>query len=596
LHQYDDQEDYSRYFRRSRRLGNIATQDGDDQGYIHTNDDDLDDAHLYPFDEFKASHKAMVAFLAWGVLNDEPSVKLALASEMRDDWIAAIKIEVNNLLETGAIVRADYGDRSPTDQTIFFTMRLKVKRYADGHRDKLKARGCAMGNLLSKMPDFEKYSPTVSSIVAAAVLAIATFFRMKTCTVDTVSAYLMQAYKENPALFIKFPRNVALAADLDPDVLYRIRKYLYGLPDSGRAYYLAYSAHLIDGGYTRSHYDPCLFFKFVGPNIIIVSIHVDDTFLAASNQRLIEEFKNHLKTKFTITFNDKVHTYLGVQHTLQLDGSLKLNQLKLMTELFDKLDISTETSQSTPSVEHPPKVKDPEQLCDPTEYKSIVGIMLFLLKSRPDMAYVVSDAATRSSKATNKDRGALQVAGQYLYNTRKLGLTLPAGAEPYSRILKLTCWVDASYLTHSNSKSHTGYCFSLGSIGMFYSKSSVQQLIATSSTHAEMRALFTAVKDIIFLMGLFTELGYQVQLPIEIHEDNAACVILSSQDFGPSKNVKHFIMLVSYVREQVHLGYVKICDIDTDKNISDILTKDLFNFPTFDKHRAALLGALQDRR
>jgi hypothetical protein len=101
-----------------------------------------------------------------------------------------------------------------------------------------------------------------------------------------------------------------------------------------------------------------------------------------------------------------------------------------------------------------------------------------------------------------------------------------------------TCWVDANYLTYLPSgKSHTGFCFSLGKQGMFYSKSSVQQLVATSSTHAKMRALFTAVEEIAFLIGLSEELGFTVKQPVNAYEDNNSCVILSNQEIGSNKKV-----------------------------------------------------------
>jgi hypothetical protein len=126
-----------------------------------------------------------------------------------------------------------------------------------------------MGNMLTKMPEFDKYSPTVSPIVATAVMAIAT------CTVDTVSAYLMQAYKDDPPLWIKFPVNIAIGAGLDPAVIYRIRKYLYGLLDAGRAYFIAYSTQLLSGRYVMSTFYPCLFFRKGG--IIIFSHFQSET-------------------------------------------------------------------------------------------------------------------------------------------------------------------------------------------------------------------------------------------------------------------------------------------------------------------------------
>ena len=76
-----------------------------------------------------------------------------------------------------------------------------------------------------------------------------------------------------------------------------------------------------------------------------------------------------------------------------------------------------------------------------------------------------------------------------------IGLILKAG-EP-NRDLILKCYVDASYLTHPDSESHHGYC--IGGIGSFYSKSSKQQLISTSSTQSEVRALQSLVIDISLL-------------------------------------------------------------------------------------------------
>ena len=555
-----------------------------------TTDDDLDDPYLYPYDDHCHHHRLLVAHIVKELLSDEPTVKKALLSSMRDDWITAIKAEVLNLIETGTIKQAMKSDIKPGDQLIYFTMKLKVKRYADGQVERLKARGCAMGNMLSQMPGMQNYSPTVSAIVAAACLAMATFFHLSTCTVDTVSAYLMQAYKEEPALFIKFPMNVCIAADLDPDIIYRIYKYVYGLPDAGRAYYIALSNHLTAGGYIRSNFDPCLFYKFVGKDLIILSIHVDDTFVAASIQQLIEEFKDYLRLKFQITFKDIIHTYLGVQHTLLDTNQLQLTQTKLLNQLFEELGISSETSQQTAAIENS-KVVDPDGLYPGENYRQIVGLILYCLHSRPDCSFIVSEAATHNTKPTNSNFNELLNATQYLYNTKDLGLTLPTNGNFYDKSITITCWVDASYLTHpTTAKSHTGYCFSLGRYGMFYSKSSVQQLVATSSTHAEMRALFTAVKDLVFLIGLFEELGFTVTLPVTVYEDNNACVILANQEIGPNKKIRHFLMIVEYCRQQVYLGNIRVEHIDTEENIADILTKNIYNTKLFQKHRDQLLG------
>jgi len=79
---------------------------------------------------------------------------------------------------------------------------------------------------------------------------------------DVVGAYLYQDYpSDKEPLYLTLPPAVAKTMNLPVGATYRIKKYLYGLPDAGLAYYPAYSAHLIAGGFQRTVSDPCLFVK-----------------------------------------------------------------------------------------------------------------------------------------------------------------------------------------------------------------------------------------------------------------------------------------------------------------------------------------------
>ena len=81
-------------------------------------------------------------------------------------------------------------------------------------------------------------SPTIGALTNS----IAVINRMCVRIIDTVEAYLYQTYPTTlPAIFIKMPVKVMEALHIPFDVVHRIEKYIYGLPDSGRAYYQAYS-------------------------------------------------------------------------------------------------------------------------------------------------------------------------------------------------------------------------------------------------------------------------------------------------------------------------------------------------------------------
>ena len=153
--------------------------------------------------------------------------------------------------------------------------------------------------------------------------------------------------------------------------------------------------------------------------------------------------------------------------------------------------------------------------------------------------------------------------------------------------------MDASYLTHPDSKSHTGYCLSFGEIGTFYSKSQKQSAVATSSTHAEGRTLYSLVIDIVYLIYLCEELGRPIDLPAIVTEDNQPIIDVSSDMSKRTRKCKHFLMILNYVREQVELGFIELRKIGTKENFIDVLTKIVIG-RQFHLQAAALRGDYPD--
>ena len=85
--------------------------------------------------------------------------------------------------------------------------------------------------------------------------------RMHIQMIDTKAAYLCQKYPDDATpLYVKLPKRVALALNLNPDQTYRVKRFMYGLPDAGRAYYDAYCEHLTENGFTRAVSYLCYFF------------------------------------------------------------------------------------------------------------------------------------------------------------------------------------------------------------------------------------------------------------------------------------------------------------------------------------------------
>ena len=117
----------------------------------------------------------------------------------------------------------------------------------------------------------------------------------------------------------------------------------------------------------------------------------------------------------------------------------------------------------------------------------------------------------------------------------------------------------------------------------------------TSSTHADMRAIYTLVKDIIFILSISNELRLDLQMPAIIMEDNSAVVTVTTDDAAYIKKCKHFLMVINYVREQVNLGIIQINKINGEENIADIHTKPLRD-GKFEKFAPKILGTPNAKR
>jgi len=154
---------------------------------------------------------------------------------------------------------------------------------------------------------------------------------------------------------------------------------------------------------------------------------------------------------------------------------------------------------------------------------------------------------------TEDDYNELLQIVRFLKGTPDEGLRLYPGSRDNK--LKIIAYVDAAFSSHNDGSSHTGYTIGLttGSTNpksFFHSKIQKQKLVATSSTHAETRALYQLTTTLIFIYNLFKEIGREVELPILAYEDNQATIHLTQNIPSTAAKSKHFLMLSNFIRQQ----------------------------------------------
>ena len=116
---------------------------------------------------------------------------------------------------------------------------------------------------------------------------------------------------------------------------------------------------------------------------------------------------------------------------------------------------------------------------------------------------------------------------------------------------RLFCYVDASYASHVDSKSQSGYCFYLGNhLSMFFSRTFKQCNVTMSSTECENAAAVEETKKIIWFCGLLAELGFPQLEPIIVYADNNSMITLANDYSGNYKCLKHYVTQIDEIYDR----------------------------------------------
>ena len=455
-------------------------------------------------------------------------------------------------------------------------VKCKRKQNSDRSYDKHKARTAARGDeYLRKLlargePPPASFSPTINALTFQFVLQVATSKNLHRATQDIKYAYLNAPLPDDmEPIITKLDDNIADICGLPRGQLYRIRKALYGLPASGRLWYEHYTSSLKHEGYVQSKFDPCLFMRINESETTYICLFVDDTYVFSNKPEHMDTFVTSMRKYYQVTLDMKGYSFQGIQFSRQDDGSTILTQPKLLNKLLKEYpSVGRKYTQDHPYGPTPTRDADPTRTASPpanqSDYLRLLGMLLYLTKSRPDIMAAVSFGA---SKPTTHDQQQLMYIVEYIRKTPTRGHRIYAAS---GKPLQLYCTVDASYLLHPDSRDRP---FTL----------------SASTQRARLRAIFTLVKDLLFIFSICLDLQLDLQLPAIIMEDNSAVITITTDDQAYLKKCKHFLMVINYIREQVDLGLIEIHKIAGEDNIADLHTKPLRD-GTFERHVGRILG------
>ncbi|GJX65182.1 putative ribonuclease H-like domain-containing protein [Tanacetum coccineum] len=211
----------------------------------------------------------------------------------------------------------------------------------------------------------------------------------------------------------------------------------------------------------RGQIDKTLFIKRVKSDILLVQVYVDDIIFGSTKKMLCTEFEKLMHKKFQMSSMGELTFFLGLQVT-QKDDGIFISQDKYVDEILKKFGFSTMKTASTPMETSKPLLKDAEaEDVDVHLYRSMIGSLMYLTSSRPDIMFDVCACARFQVTPKVSHLHAVKRIFRYLKGQPKLGLWYPKDS-PFD----LEAYSDSDYAGASlDRKSTTG-----GKNPVFHSK------------------------------------------------------------------------------------------------------------------------------
>ncbi|GKB55542.1 putative ribonuclease H-like domain-containing protein [Tanacetum coccineum] len=407
---------------------------------------------------------------------------------------------------------------------------------------KNKAMFVAQGHRQEEGTDYDEVFAPVARIEAIRLfLAFASYMGFLVYQMDVKSAFLYGTIEEE--VYVHQPSGFVDPAH--PNKVYKAVKALYSLHQAPRAWYETLSSFLLENGFRRGTIDKILFIKKNKSDIMFVQVYVDDIIFGST--------KKSMCTKF--------------EEVKQQPDGIFINQDKYVADILNKFDFCSIKIATTPIESNKPLVKDEDGVeVDVHEYRSIIGSLMYLTASRPDIMFVVCACARFQVTPKASHLHAVKRIFRYLKHQPKLGLWYPRDS-PF----ELEAFSDSDYAGASlDRKSTTGGCQFLGRRLISW-QCKKQTIVANSTTEAEYVAAAHCCGQVLWIQNQMMDYGFNF-MNTKIHIDNESTICVVKNPIYHSRT-KHIEIQYHFIRDCYEKRLIDVLKIHTNSNVADLLTK-----------------------